>query len=211
MSADDAEHRRQAEPATGKLGGEERVEDAGAGLESMPHPVSRIWRTTWRSASVSRASVEMVTTPCDWPIASAALITRFMMSCCIWDVGLDRRQTVRQSQLELHVCVMDVWISGMISDIWSERFDWLHHEAAFAGIGQHLPDQSAARSLALRTSSRCAARVGARLSFVHGQAGVAHDAGQQIVEIVGQAAGQHAETLQLLGLAQLLFQFLPFA
>ncbi len=37
------------------------------------------------------------------------------------------------------------------------------------------------------------------------QAGVAQDAGEQIIEIVGHAAGQHAQALQLLGLAKLLF------
>ncbi len=44
-----------------------------------------------------------------------------------------------------------------------------------------------------------------RANVIQRQAGVAEDAREQIIEIVGHAAGQYAEALQLRGVAKLLF------
>ena len=47
---------------------------------------------------------------------------------------------------------------------------------------------------------------GSGFDHLQHQAGVAQDAGQQVVEIVRDAAGQQSEALQLLRVPQLLFQ-----
>jgi hypothetical protein len=77
-------------------------------------------------------------------------------------------------------------------------------EAALAGVGQHLAAQlggALGRLLDLLEARVDLARHGG----APGQVGVAEDAGQQVVEVVRDAAGEQAQALELLRLAQLLF------
>ncbi len=80
-------------------------------------------------------------------------------------------------------------------------------EFALAGIGQHLPRQF--RSPLHRFLDHLDVR-SRRLGggqFSQCQVGVAHDPGQDVVEIMGDAAGQDTQAFQFLGMPKLPFSF----
>ena len=85
--------------------------------------------------------------------------------------------------------------------IWRGEIDGLRPERLPAGEGEQLPGQAAPRSAAWRMPSmKRLARVGIRLAVEHVEP--AGDDHQQIVEVVRHAAGQLADGLDLLRLAQ---------
>ena len=78
-----------------------------------------------------------------------------------------------------------------------------HHEATFARVGQQLPAQvGRANRHGLDLIDVFAESARNRQLEAH-QADVAEDAGQQVVEVVRDAAGQDAQALQLLRVQQL--------
>ena len=80
---------------------------------------------------------------------------------------------------------------------------------ALAGVGEHLLAQvGGARGRPARPGRGTRAAPESSAAAAPGQAGVAEDAGQQVVEVVGHAAGQHAQRLQLLGLLEVLLEAL---
>ena len=86
----------------------------------------------------------------------------------------------------------------------------LQHEAALAGVGQHLVGQfgRALRGrLNLRRSGRRPATPGS--TSVERESGVSEHADEEIVEVVRDAAGQHAEALELLHVLHLRFETAP--
>jgi hypothetical protein len=89
--------------------------------------------------------------------------------------------------------------------------DGARRAALAAAEHQHLLDQVArplAGTLRLREVGG-QARVRERLVAVACQRDVAHDRGEQVVEVVGDAAGQLPDRLHLLRLTQARLQFLP--
>ena len=87
------------------------------------------------------------------------------------------------------------------------QVEHLNDELAPPGVGQHLLGQlggALGRLLDLPEHGASRRFVG---ELHQGQAGIAQDGGEQIVEIVGDAAGQHAQAFQLLGMLNLGFEF----
>ena len=78
------------------------------------------------------------------------------------------------------------------------EIDHAHHKPALAGIGEQLPGE-VGRTLGGAHHFLDQDAVGmVRRGSVEREAGIAQDSGEQVIEIVSHAAGQHAEALQLL-------------
>src|SRR5262249_61625867 len=114
-------------------------------------------------------------------------------------VGLGRRQL--GGQLETQRDCGGEAGAEQLGELHDQRadVDKLRCDLALARVGQDLAGQAAGalrRDYDLRD-----AQVGGRVrcELVQGQLGVAQDGSQQGVPVVGDAAGQHAQSCQLLG------------
>ena len=95
----------------------------------------------------------------------------------------------------------------MLSSTTRDRFNRLDDEFAFARVGQHLPRQVGGPAHGLLDNFEIGARrLGGRQTH-QGQFGITEDSGEDVVEVVGNSAGQHADAFQLLGMEQPAFQF----
>ena len=219
VPADDAEHRRQAQPAAGELGGEEGVEDprpglgvhAAAGVRDLEADVA-----PGREASSARAarprSRSQRRTRRRWTEISPARVADRLggvddqVHHHLPDLGrrrprpaagrrrgrgAGRRASARPS--------LERW--AMSSTTSSRGRPARPANLPAAGVGQHLAAElrrAAGRGLTISVSRAAAADAGRQLG--EGEVGVAQDRHQQVVEVVGDAAGEHAQALELLGL-----------
>ena len=119
-------------------------------------------------------------------------------------VGFDGRQIVFQVEMQ-----RDLLGDGRLdeaADFGDEgrEIQRLHHEPALAGIGQHLPGQVGGLFAGFDDAiQQLGGGVVGRKQFL-GEAGVADHADQQVIEVMGDAARQQPEALQLLSLPEAL-------
>ena len=86
------------------------------------------------------------------------------------------------------------------------EIDHLGPEGLLPAERKELPRQPGRAVAQLADLGQITVDLGALLHLIEGERGVAFDAGEQVIEVVRHAAGQLADGLQLLRLAQLLFE-----
>ena len=84
-------------------------------------------------------------------------------------------------------------------------------KTAAAGVGQHLRSELGHDLAGRDQIAGGPGFAGAGVEAILQHAGIAQDAGEQIVEIVRNATGQHAEALKALVLLDVRFECLAFA
>ncbi len=126
-------------------------------------------------------------------------------------VGIHRRNTGVQLQIQ-----MDPPRNGRteqrhnIRDF-ARQVQRLDDELAFAGVRQHLPDEHGSPFARLQDFRHAVARGVLVGKAAHGEARIAHDASEEVVEVVCEPAGEDAEALQLLGLPQVILEKSPLS
>ena len=81
--------------------------------------------------------------------------------------------------------------------------EWLDDIAVLAGVGEQLRGQLCQPLRPLDRQVDVAARLGVRRKIQAGQLGMPHNAGQDVVEVVRDPAGQYPQSFEPLGLEQL--------
>ena len=159
------------------------------------------------SSSHRVAPTDTVITPLRSPMASDALMIRFITICRIWLgsawIGGRPRSRFRFRIAFFEIAVLSRCAISSTSSRSSTRSRANDALPAYASICRH---RSAARRAAVVISVRLprAGDIGGDL--VQGQLGVPQNDHQEIVEVVRDPAGQHAQALQLLRLLHLPLQ-----
>ena len=150
MALHDAEHCRQAQSAAREFGGEERVENAlqrfrrhtAAVVGDLErHETSRLdlrAAARWRAQPCGPQTMRIRITPGASPMASAALMRRFMTICWICPGSASTKQSLG-GEVELHrdAARNGGAQQGEVVAHQPGEIELLENEAA-AGIGQHL-------------------------------------------------------------------------
>ena len=154
VAADDAQHRGQAQASARELGGEEGLEEVLLRLRIHARPVSDTSRVRYRPgagfpldrrscqvlAEHSVTPVEMVMTPLCSPMASEALITRFMTTWRSW-LASPRHGRQVPAQIEIEERLLGDRALEQVEHVLDERsqVDGFDHEVAPPGVREHLP------------------------------------------------------------------------
>ena len=186
----------------------------------MPHPVSLTESRTWaparepgcaatKASSSSTGAVSRVSRP-PCGMASRALTVRFISTCSICPGSAETRP-VSASEPELELDVLSDEPAEHRRQVADQRVDVEHLrlEDLLAAEGQELARQA---GRALGRPPDLLHVVGQRVALLQhapDQVAVAHDDGQEVVEVVGDPAGQAADGLHLLRLPQLGLEALP--
>ena len=176
-AAHDAQDGGEPQAAPGELGGEEGIEDAAAGRRRpcpRPCPSPRGTRSapgagagpgapaSRRSRVATRlAGAHGDRRPARSPMASAALMMRFITTWRIWVASrLDRGQVRRELVAQRGPLGTDGLEQLRHLPHERRQVERLDHEAALAGVGQHLVGELGGALAARRRSARRAPRAG---------------------------------------------------
>ena len=225
VTAHDTEDRGEAEAAPGELRREERLEDPVHGLRVHPRPVVAhleehvAARREWLPARppqrlVGRGHVPRPRGHGDGPAPLADRlgavddqVHQHLLDLA--HVGVDERQARVQPRLEPHALRHRHLEQRQVLAHEGVHVGGPHHEVPAPRVGQHLPGEVGgplhrARRLLHVPAGRASLR-----ELLQGQRGVAEDRGEEVVEVVGHAAGENAEALLLRRPPQRLLRRLP--
>ena len=212
MPADDAQHRREPEPAAGELGGEKGIEQLGSGrlVHSAPGVAHDQFDEPPRRrravhATAHRVQLQFVGDRRDrhrsGPVADRLArvddeVHQHLPQLAV--VAGDRREPRGQVQVELHLLRQrePEQLGGLDDE--GVEVDRPEQEPALAGVREQLPRQPAGLGDPADDGGQVVARRVAGGQRRNGQFGVPEYPGEQVVEVVGHAAGQNAERLQAL-------------
>ena len=227
MAPQDAQHGGEAQPPPRELGGEEGIEDpvphlrrhAAAGITHLQgHVAPRGERQGGQQAAVVGLVHRLEAGPDRDEATDLVPDGLGGVGHQIHDELLHLRRirgNVRQPGREV------IPHHRLLGDGHCEELGHLQHQAvqihiddlqmALPRIGQQLPGQVRGPQRGLLDLVQIGQGRALRRELHRPQIRVAQDGGEQVVEVVGDAAGQDAETLQLLGLAQGLLRLLPLS
>ena len=137
-------------------------------------------------------------------------MTRFMTTWRICaGIGLDGGEVLRQMTAQQRLLGdRDVQqVDQLLHE--AGEVDRLHDEPPTAGIGEHLPAELGGPAGGVLDLPQVVAARGLGRHLQQRQVGVAEDRREQVVEIVRDAAREHAEALQLLRLLHLRLELAP--
>src|SRR5579884_1000759 len=217
VGLDDAARRRQPQSPAGEFGGEERVENAERG--GFIHAAAVIFDLDGEIAAgqqsvggkAARGQGVRVDAPGGDPNRAAAAVDGFgrvqdhvqEKLLELPGIGGDRRQVLQQVHGDPDRAGNRR--ADHADDFANERrdFDLANVKLAFAGVRQQLAGQGRGLLPGFDDIADVAVQGVIRAHFAEHQAGVADDAGQQIVEVVRDSAGQNAEAFEFLPLLHL--------
>ncbi len=221
MSPDDPQHGGQSQAPAGKLGREKRVEYLAPSL--LRHAAPRVrdlqedvfsLRQFRRQATLGEKSLVSML-PARGHADDSRLVAERLRGVQdqvhdhlvnLRGVGDNQRHALGQVQLQ--GCFtrdrQPEQTGGLLNEL--VEVEMGEHEASPAGVGQHLPAQVGRAFGGLLDLAQGWPQRGIDWRLGSGQAGVAQDHRQQVVEIVGDATRHHAQAFQFLRFLKLTFQ-----
>ncbi len=225
MAADDAKDGGESEAAAGELGGEEGVEDAGDGFGAhagavvgdLEIDVVAGGKFGGEVGGAEEGGVGVLKAGGDVDVARAVAdgvggvddeVHQDLLH--LGGVGADGGKRFREAEAEAGFFADgELEEGGGVFDQ-GAKVDAFEDEAALAGVGEHLFAEVGGAEGGGFGLVELAVGVGALFEGHAGEGEVAEDAGEEVVEVVGDAAGEDAEAFEFLGFLEAAFKFATF-
>ncbi len=204
VAADDPGYGREPQSSSRKLGGEEWLEDARFGFRI--HAASGIGHFEKNAAFRVEAGFNhdragFLADGLRGVIHQVQYDLRHLVR-----IGFDERQIGSELQPQSDFLRYGGFDQLAVAPYQSGKLHFLHEVARLAGIGQQLPRQVGGAMAGMHHIPQAFAEVALRRQLAQYQAGVSHDAGEQVVEVVRHPGRQRAYGFEFLRVAELLLQ-----